>query len=50
MILTVSESFGLGIGRSVVLENESFAFWMRTQQDQKQGETLHWSGLICKSS
>ena len=26
MILTVSESFGLGVGRSVVLENESFAF------------------------
>ena len=26
MILTVSESLGLGIGRSVVLENESFAF------------------------
>jgi hypothetical protein len=26
MTLTVSESFGLGVGRSVVLENESFAF------------------------
>ena len=26
MILTVSESFGLGVGRSVVLENESIAF------------------------
>ena len=26
MILTVSESFGLGVGRSVVLENQSIAF------------------------
>ena len=37
MILTVSESFGLGIGRSVVLENESFAFTC----DQDGNTTTH---------
>ena len=37
MILTVSESFGLGVGRSVVLENESFAFTC----DQDGNATTH---------
>ena len=37
MTLTVSESFGLGVGRSVVLENESFAFTC----DQDSDATTH---------
>ena len=37
MTLTVSESFGLGVGRSVVLENESFAFTC----DQNGDTTTH---------
>jgi hypothetical protein len=37
MTLTVSESFGLGVGRSVVLENESFAFTC----DQDGDTTTH---------
>jgi hypothetical protein len=37
MILTVSESFGLGVGRSVVLEDESFAFTC----DQDNDATTH---------
>ena len=37
MTLTVSESFGLGVGRSVVLENESFAFTC----DQDGNTTTH---------
>jgi len=37
MVLTVSESFGLGVGRSVVLENESIAFTC----DQDGNTTTH---------
>ena len=37
MVLTVSESFGLGVGRSVVLENESIAFTC----DQDDNATTH---------
>jgi hypothetical protein len=37
MTLTVSESFGLGVGRSVVLEDESFAFTC----DQDGNTTTH---------
>ena len=37
MTLTVSESFGLGVGRSVVLEDESFAFTC----DQDGNATTH---------
>jgi hypothetical protein len=37
MILTVTESFGLGVGRSVVLEDESFAFTC----DQDGDATTH---------
>ena len=37
MTLTVSESFGLGVGRSVVLEDESFAFTC----DQDGDTTTH---------
>ena len=37
MILTVSESFGLGVGRSVVLENESIAFTC----DQDGNSSVH---------
>ena len=37
MTLTVTESFGLGVGRSVVLENESFAFTC----DQDSDATIH---------
>jgi hypothetical protein len=37
MTLTVTESFGLGVGRSVVLENESFAFTC----DQDGDATIH---------
>ena len=37
MILTVSESFGLGVGRSVVLENESISFTC----DQDDNATTH---------
>jgi len=37
MTLTVTESFGLGVGRSVVLENESFAFTC----DQDGDATTH---------
>ena len=37
MVLTVSESFGLGVGRSVVLENESIAFTC----DQDGNATTH---------
>ena len=37
MTLTVTESFGLGVGRSVVLENESFAFTC----DQNSDATIH---------
>ena len=37
MILTVSESFGLGVGRSIVLENESISFTC----DQDDNATTH---------